>query len=159
MKTLRYLMAIGALLLAGATAFATTTWTTPSMSTKYVGVQAAVTSGTESAPTSSGDGISIENIGAYSVTVEMTSLDGGVFVNGDGQVTTGFYGGKLHAYLYSPVSGLWTRAPALDLDVTAGLTTQTWTGIAVTLRLGRVAYVPYQLGPGGKVRVTALRGS
>lgn len=154
---LKYVVAV-LLSLIALSAYAATTWSTPAASSKYVASQATVTTGTEVCPTRATDGFDIESVSTYDVSLEMTTLDGGVFVNADAFVTTGFYPGKVRVCHYSPVTGTWSRVPALDLDVTVNETTHTWKGIPVTLKVGRLAYLPHELGPGGRVTITALRG-
>lgn len=154
------LFAVAALLSFALAAYATTTWTTPTASSKYTATQATTTTGTEAAPTLATQGFSLEEgVSVYRVVLDsMQTLDGGVYVLSaeDAGIFTGFCG-DLRAYLYSPVNGTWSRADALDLEVTPNNTSQTWT-VTVGLKVGRIAYLPYGNCPGGRVTVEALRG-
>lgn len=104
-----------------------TTWSTLSGRS----VKAVCTTGTESAPTLATEGMSLDGVGGFSVHLE-------------GDVTrTITTAGTLQAYLYEDVTGIWNRAP--DLDLTPGVTGVRgcgFIGFTVPSARGRIAYLP-----------------
>jgi hypothetical protein len=106
-----------------------TTWTTLGGNSRSS--RAACTTGTEAAPSGAEDGSLLSGVGGFSVVVEADAA----------QTLSG--AGTLLAYLYSDVTGRWSRAPDLDLYVSASAVRgQGFPGFAVSSSRGRVAYVP-----------------
>lgn len=81
---------------------------------------------TEAAPTLATQGKPLAGSTGLTITVVAT-----------GNMTAG---GKLNAYLYHQAVGQWTRAPDLDLTISAAATNQTWPGFMVTVPQGRIDY-------------------
>jgi hypothetical protein len=77
-------------------------------------------------------GLDLYGLKGFGVTVEATG----------GAMTAG---GKLLAYLLNPVSGKWSRAPGLDIVVTA-LTAESYQGFNVLSDWSRIAFVPSGIG-------------
>jgi hypothetical protein len=104
----------------------------------------AIDGGITSGPVKSG--IALEGATGLAVTVEtlngpIPGNDAGLYLDG-GTLSSG----TLQAYLYDPAASRWSRAPDLDLTVTSGLASQSFTGFTVTQPVGRIAYVPNGLG-------------
>lgn len=113
-------------LLAPGLALGTTTWE----ATGTRSVKATCTTGSESAPTAATEGALLSGVSGFAVVIEA----------GASQTVAG---GSLLAYVYNDVSGLWGRAPELDLSVPATATrVYAFSGFTVTAPRGRIAYVP-----------------
>lgn len=109
---------------------ATTTWSNvgPAVSLGSPAVKAVCSTGTEAAPSGATAGLPLAGINGFAVHVESAAGN--------------FTAGKLLAYVYNPVSGAWNRNPDLDLNVSGGITGQSFLGFNVNASLGRIAYVP-----------------
>lgn len=95
---------------------------------------ATCTTGTESAPSGTGDGLSLAGIHGFAVYVE----------TGAGAMTAG---GKLLAYLFNPETGTWDPVSDGTLDLTvSAVASQAFSGFAVYGGTGRIAYVPSGVG-------------
>lgn len=124
-----------------APAFAATTYTQDTtVPENFVRVSKVVcTTGSESAPAAATDGLSLYGLTGFSVTIEAA-----------GAMTAG---GVLQAYVRHPVSGVWARAPDLDL-VVAALTNQAFGGFTVVADMARIAFVPSGVGQGSTIYVS-----
>lgn len=135
----RLIVLLLAAALAGSASAATTYTQDTTLPENFVRVSKVVaTTGTESAPAAATDGLNLYGITGFSVTIEAA-----------GAMTAG---GLLLAYVRHPVSGVWARAPDLDLVVSA-LTNQAFPGFVVTSDMGRVAFVPSGVGQGATIYV------
>jgi hypothetical protein len=98
--------------------------------------KAVCTTGTESPPAdgltpAEGVGATISDAMGYHVVVEADS----------GQTLSG--AGALRAYVWNPFSGVWGRAPALDLaTTTASVRGLALGNLAIFAPRGRIAFVP-----------------
>ena len=132
--------ALAALALFALPAAATTTWSIPS--SPYRVAKAVTTTGTESAPSGTTEGIALSGLSGVNVYVIASSA-----------MTAG---GTLLAYVLDPVTAAWYRDPDLDLTVSA-LTTQTWGGWQINGGAGRLAYVPSGVGVAVTLYVVGVR--
>lgn len=107
-----------------------TTWTTLDALT----AKAVDTTGTGSAPSLVTDGLDLSGIGSKNGFTVVYESTGSVFTSG-----------ALQAYLYcanaASGSGLWARAPGMDLTVQA-LSSQAFVGTSIIVPIGRIAFVP-----------------
>lgn len=103
-------------------------------------VKGVAASGTAVLDKASGDGASIDGVGAMFVVVE---ADAGQTINADT--------GKLLCWHYNEVSGNWARAPDWDLTIPVGSSgnravvlkgPSTGFGIPVPCARGRIAFAP-----------------
>lgn len=117
-----------ALVLPVAASAAAATYTTPT------GTSAKIVcgSGTCDAPTLSSQGLDLQDLQGYVVTVAADAPD---------KTLTGT--GTLLCYVYDAEVGAWSRLPDLDITVSTGsIRVLSFTGIWVAAARGRVAYVP-----------------
>jgi len=102
---------------------------------------------TDSAPTSSEDGLNLADLNGFALTLAADS----------GQTLTGV-GGALQAYFYDDSVGFWARAPELDLNVqtgSVGTRACTFTGFQVSHPRGRLAHICNGISvSGGNLTVT-----
>ena len=126
------LSAIVALLVA-APASATITWSTDTTLPALVArvAKASCTTGTETAPTLSTDGLLLTGVVAVSVTIEASAA---MTANG-----------KLLAYSRNPITGTWARVPDLDLTV-AAVAAQTFSRLVSSPSVSSLAFVPSGIG-------------
>jgi hypothetical protein len=86
-------------------------------------------------------GMRLEGLKSFTVTVEVGGAPGQVLDAGGTLSAT-----TLAAYYYSISAARWSRAPDLDLTVTAGLPAQSFIGFTVLADMGSIAYVPVATG-------------
>lgn len=118
-----------------------TTWAATSPSP---GAKATYSTGSESAPTLVTEGMSLVDVTAFGVHIEAGSAFGS--------------SASLVAYLWNDVSGVWNRAPELDLTPTSGATATAFSGFEVPSGRGRIAYAQSSGVAGAVLYINASRG-
>lgn len=114
------------------------------MATTWASIGARSTKGTSttgsetSAVLTASSGTLLDGVGGFSVHVEAT---------GANTITTG---GTLQAYIYQDYEAVWSRAPDLDLTVSAtGVKAVGFIGFSVPSPRGRIAYLPNGMAVSG----------
>lgn len=113
---------------------------------------------TGTAPVDAGEGLNLQGIAAYRLTVCApqvnvwadggtqcaTYADAGCYVDGGTQTWAESLKGDggMQAYYFNLDKGAWTRNPQLDVSVTATAMCQTFPDFLVGSQYGRVKYVP-----------------
>lgn len=159
MKSLHVLvtLAVLSLVVAVGSAFAGSTWSTPSTGPINLQKNLVISTSSPAAPTLATDGVDLGTLKTFNIRVEtnLPAYDAGTGntydTSGSGDASTGgvnvLGSFTLLAYAYNPVALSWSRAPGLDItcDTDAGvpgLTKWSKLNVSVPNNVGRLAYVP-----------------